>query len=338
MKTKVYFTVDTESSMGGAWANPRLRPVPAKRRIYCDQDGESLGIGWICRELNQRGQRATFFAEVFGSMVHGEDETREWIQYLLGHGQDVQLHAHLNFYFYALQSQGQDVNGQRTDNLADLEGHRRLELLREGCRLFRSAAGYDPTVFRAGSWRCHKEMLRDLAAVGIVLDASFNRTEQGRGSFDRDTVAINKLQNLDGIWEFPITVAHQTLPDRAVPEGLRPFDPTSMSAWEMRKVLNDAHAAGMQHVSAVFHSFSGVKASDVQYLKIRPDHVVRGRFQGLLDFIARNDDRFEMATMGELASTLGKDGDVHFDRTSVSELGFVRPLARKIVQVFNRLI
>lgn len=338
MKTKVYFTVDTESSMGGAWANPNLRPVPAKRRIYCDLDGESLGIGWICRELNRRGQRATFFAEVFGSMVHGEAETREWVQYLLDQGQDVQLHTHLNFYFYALQSQGREVGGQRTDNLADIQGPARLELLKQGCALFRSAAGYDPTAFRAGSWRCHADLLTDLASVGIVLDASFNRTEQGRGSFDRENVTVNKLQKLGSMWEFPITVARQTMPDRAIPDGLRPFDPTSMSGWEMRKVLNDAHDAGMQHISAVFHSFSGVKASDVQYLNFRPDHVVRSRFQGLLDFVAMNDDRFEMATMGDLAASLARVTDASFDQVVVPELGFLHPLARKTVQALNRVL
>jgi hypothetical protein len=34
MKPGVYITVDFECSMGGAWANPALRPAPRQERQY----------------------------------------------------------------------------------------------------------------------------------------------------------------------------------------------------------------------------------------------------------------------------------------------------------------
>src|SRR5262249_9947453 len=108
MRTNVYLTVDTEHSMGGAWDNAALRPVPAERHIYCHIGGKDNGIGWICDELERHKFRATFFAEVFCSLVFGVDATRSWCQYLLQHGQDVQLHTHLNYYYYA-KKQGSPV-------------------------------------------------------------------------------------------------------------------------------------------------------------------------------------------------------------------------------------
>jgi hypothetical protein len=335
MKTNVYLTVDTENSMGGAWNDSRLRPVPADRRIFCQINGESYGIGWMCRELNARKLKATFFCEVFGSLVFGEDETRRWFQYLLDQQQDVQMHTHLNYYYYSRRSSAPDEMARRTDNLADLEPPLRGELVDRACDFFRRAAGYDATAYRAGNWRCSRALLQDLGKRGIVVDASFNRTLQNSGSFKNESIAVNTLQCIDGVWELPITVARQSLPDPALADGVRPFDVVSMSRWEMKKVLEDAHASRSTHVSAVLHSFSGVKAKDLQYQHLRPDQIVRRRFTALLDYLAANQDRFRVSTVGELA--LEARSASSSQAGWIPSLGFFHPLARKLVQAVNSL-
>jgi hypothetical protein len=322
--------------MGGAWSDPCLRPVPADRRIFCQINGESYGIGWLCRELNARKLKATFFSEVFGSLVFGEDETRRWFQYLLDQGQDVQLHTHLNFYYYSRRAGAPGELQRTTDDLADLEPLLRGELLDHACELFRRAAGYDATAYRAGNWRGNRALLRDLGIRGIVVDASFNRTLQGRGSFDNEPiVVVNALQLIDGVWELPITVARQNLPDPALRDGLRPFDPASLSCWELRKVLDDAHAARTPHVSAVFHCFSGVKAKDLQYRQLKPNHIVRKRFEFLLEYLATNQDRFSVSSIGQLANEMRSAPASMALHASIPSLGFFRPLARKVVQAAN---
>ena len=338
MTTNVYLTIDTENSMGGAWDDPRLRPVPAERRIFCRIRGESYGIGWMCRELNARKLKATFFSEVFGSLVFGEDEARRWFQYLLDQGQDVQLHTHLTFHGY---SQWTETGGNvcdKTDDLADLEAPLRRQLVERACDLFFRAAGYAPTAYRAGNWRGSRALLKDLRASGVTVDASFNRCLQGRGSFDHEPLVPNTLQSLDDMWELPLTVARQSLPALAPSGGFRPFDPVSMSCWEIRKLLDDAHASHMAHVSAVFHSFSAVKPKDVQYTRLKPDHIVRKRFEFLLDYLAANPDRFRVSTVGQLAAEVSA-GDVAQPRglPVVPNLGFFHPLARKVVQAANSL-
>ncbi len=95
-KTRVFLTIDTESSMGGAWQNPALRPLPAERRISCRIRGRDHGIGWQCAQLRERGLKATFFCEVLSSLVLGEGDSRSYLEYLLEQGQDVQLHVHPN--------------------------------------------------------------------------------------------------------------------------------------------------------------------------------------------------------------------------------------------------
>lgn len=64
MKTNVYITVDTETTVGGAWASEQLRPLPADRRIFCRIRDRDRGIGCLCSELGRRGMKATLFCEV----------------------------------------------------------------------------------------------------------------------------------------------------------------------------------------------------------------------------------------------------------------------------------
>lgn len=337
MKTKVYFTVDTENSMGGAWSDSALRPVPSDRRIHCRIDGVDHGIGWICQELVKRNFKATFFAEVFASQVFGEEDSRRWMGYLKDQGQDVQLHTHLNFYYYAQQmAQGTPVT-RRTDDLARLEEADRRRTLAQACDIFQRLVGEAPRVFRAGNWACNRALLADLRQQGIFLDSSCNHVVKGKGSFDDTDLQINTLQKVDGTFELPVTLAQQSLPEPRLREGLRPLDPTSMSSWELRAALEQAQQAGMEHVVLVFHCFSFVKSRDAQYRHLKADTVVMNRFTDLLDHLVAHGDRFEVSTLGALAQALASDGSSSQGTACVPQLGFFRPLARKLVQIANRL-
>jgi len=44
MKPGVYITVDVECSMGGAWQNPDLRPVPPSRAVWGRYGHRELGL------------------------------------------------------------------------------------------------------------------------------------------------------------------------------------------------------------------------------------------------------------------------------------------------------
>jgi hypothetical protein len=337
MKTKVYFTVDTENSMGGAWADAKLRPVPSDRRIHCRIDGVDHGIGWICQELGKRKFKATFFSEVFASQVFGEADSQRWMGYLKDQGQDVQLHTHLNFHYYAQQlAQGTPV-ARRTDDLARLDELARRRTLAEACDIFERLVGERARVYRAGNWACTRELLADLREQGIVLDSSCNHVVKGKGSFDHTELQINALQVVDAIHELPVTLAQQSLPEPRLRDGLRPLDPTSMSSGELRSALEQAQEAGMEHVVLVFHCFSFVKSRDAQYRDLRPDKVVMNRFSALLDHLAAHGDRFEVATMGDLANALEAGNTRGGQPAFVPQLGFARPLARKLVQIANRL-
>jgi hypothetical protein len=340
LKTQVYITVDVESSMGGAWSDPALRPVPSSRRIFCDIQGESHGIGFLTRELGSRGMRGTFFSEVFAAKVFGDQDTSRWFDHLLHSGQDVQLHTHLNFHHYARYLATGEKPLKRPDSLARVDSPQLMrELCEEAIDLFQRFAGSRPLVYRGGSWICSRELTTEFSRLGIQLDSSFNPSMEGAGSFTGESLQPNLLQRLGDIWELPVSVARQRLPEASLQGDLRPLDPTSMSVAELKTALDFAHAGRSAHVCVVLHSFSAVKAADYQYTRLRPDHVVQRRFCGLLDYLHQNSDRFEVSTLGELAASLEQHNRSPAPSEAViPDLGLIKPLMRKIVQGVNRLI
>jgi len=207
-------------------------------------------------------------------------------------------------------------------------------LLGEACEIFERLTGRRPSAYRAGGYDANSRTLAILAKMGFVLDSSFNPCYQGHGSFDGETLASNVAQKVGGLWEIPVTVAIENLPDPRKSNRFMPFEISALSLAEMRCMLDDLHSSGAAHVVIVFHSFSAVKAADDQYSEIRPDRIVRRRFSRLLDYLAGQTNRFVVSTFDELSQDLDqlKPGS----SPGIPELGYVRPFCRKVVQAVNR--
>ena len=70
-RLRVYFTVDTETSMGGAWRNAEYAPLPTESTIFGKVGSEFYGIPLIMEILERYEFAATFFVEVFCAHVLG---------------------------------------------------------------------------------------------------------------------------------------------------------------------------------------------------------------------------------------------------------------------------
>lgn len=339
MRTKLYLTVDVEASMGGAWGDPRLRPVGAERRVFCRTGGKDYGIGWQCRQLRERDLKATFFCEVLSSLVLGEDDTRSYLEFLLEEEQDVQLHVHPNFYFYA-EKVWADVNKTdyaapaQPDNLAAMATEDQAKILGVSVDIFKYLTGKEPIAFRAGGYMADERTLSILARLGLRIDSSWNPVFHRRGSFPAERLPANRPFLLNGVLELPVTVVQDPLPLPGKGSGLRPLEVCALSSAEMQTALNQLHENGVSHVVIVHHSFACVKAKDIQYRQIRPDRMVMRRFTSLLDFLAENSSRFEVTAMGTLTDPL----EYALARQEfVPKLGYLPPLWRTVQQTVNRL-
>jgi hypothetical protein len=338
-KSRVVLTIDTESSMGGAWQHPSLQPVPAERRVFCRIRGRDYGIGWQCEQLRTRGLRATFFCEVLSSLVLGEEDTRSYLEFLVEQGQDVQLHVHPNFYHYAeklwAEANRHDyVPPAKPDTLSSFPTEKQAEILGLAAEIFRYLAGRQPVAFRAGSYQADERTLSILAQMGFRIDSSYNPVYRGAGSFTNEALPANRPVLLNGILEVPVTVVRQQLPLPGKPGGLIPLEICALSAAEMRAALDQLHTSGARHVVIVHHSFACVKARDVQYREMKPDRVVMGRFTSLLDYLAENSDRFEVTTMDALAR---HEDEALPGQAVVPTLGYLPQMLRTVQQAVNRL-
>jgi len=335
MKTAVHITIDTESAMAGAWEEPTRGPLPASRHVFCQDDSGAYGIPLIMRELDRYGFRATFFCEMLATRVLGEADTRSVVEALLTAGQDVQLHLHPVYWYYRrfLDSGAVDRDHYRaaaSDQLCAHSPERQLAMLEEASELFQMCTGRVPVAFRAGNFAASRATLRALGKLGFVIDSSYNPAQLDDPSLAEDPPEPNAVQSIEGVWELPVTVARTRIREG---NGYKPFDPVALCAWEMERVLDTANAAGMPHVTLLFHSFSFVKPWDMTYSRFRLNRIVLRRLRALLRFLAANRDRFQVQTFGELAAA-----PIQASPTAVvPDLGFWRPAARKAVQVVNTL-
>jgi len=334
---RVYITVDTESSIAGAWEHPDRRPLEAVRHVFCRIDGEDFGIPLLTKLTSRYGLRATYFVETLATQCLGEADTKSIFDFLKQQKQDVQLHCHPVFRLYA-EHQKARRNGKEQpsprpfDLIGHLDAEIQMDLLREAIGHFESFAGYRPTAFRAGCFAGSRSMLRCLRDLGIFVDSSFNPCYHPRISFPGDHLAPNLVQNIEGVWEIPVTVARTKLP-----EGFNEFkfaDCSSLSFPEIRMMLDTAVAAGQEHFVIVFHSFSAVKAKDDTYAKMRPNKVVIRRLESMFRYLAENGDRFQVDTMGSIAKQV-ETLNAQSPEPVIATLGIATAIARKAVQLFN---
>jgi hypothetical protein len=331
----VYFTVDTESSIGGAWQHPERRPVKADRHIFCRINGRDHGIGLITDILGQQGFRATYFVETLMTLVNGEEDTRAVFDYLLEHNQDVQLHIHPVYRFYAevLKAQIADephsMPEATTDFIGAYEEQRQMELLDQALVLFRRFACRSPIAFRAGCFAASRETLRCLRKLGMLLDSSFNPCYPA-WSFAGQELESNRVCNIEGIWEIPVTVSRTPLPEG---NGLKHADPCALSLGELRTMLEAGVASGQRHFVIVFHSFSAVKPRDCTYNEMRPDRIVIRRLEKLTEYLRKHSDLYRVCTFGELAEEIASVVDTP---GSMATLKVLPAALRKSVQGLNR--
>jgi hypothetical protein len=331
----VYFTVDTESSMGGAWRHAERRPLSADRHVFCRIDGRDYGIGLITDALARFGFRATHFVEMLATLVNGEPDTQAVFDYLLSRNQDVQLHIHPTYRFYAnlLQARARGQQYQppaSNDWMTSFPEARQMELLEEASGLFERFAGKRPIAFRAGCFAANRTTLRCLRKLNIVLDTSFNPCFPAC-SFPGGDLPPNRVSMVENVWEIPVSVARTPIPESAA--GFKIADPCSLSIRELRTMLEIGASRGQSHFVIVFHSFAAVKPRDETYARMRPDWIVIRRLEKLAAYIASRTDLYRVSTFQDLSRELPLTEDKPL---VVAELGFVGAGLRKTIQGMNR--
>jgi hypothetical protein len=328
----VYITVDTECSLGGAWENPRRKPVGPDRAVLGRIGSRFYGVPLIMDILEEHGLRGTFFTEVLVRDLLADSELAEAYAPIRRRGHDAQLHLHPVFYYYHHVMQGhlrREDLPPRMDLIGSLPIETQTELLKKGCSIFREIFGLLPIAFRAGCYGASMSTLEALASVGIPYDSSFNAAYLDDSCLMDPREPTNIPWRSGSVWEIPVTTFETGAGSL---RGLKPLEVSAVSLWELCEVLEQAERLGQGTAIVMLHSFAFLKRADAQFLKMRPDRLVIRRFRKFCDFLKRNEDRFRVTTFSEITNPAQNPSKIALPR-----LGVVIPAVRKCIQAANRI-
>lgn len=299
MQPSVYITFDVECSMGGAWGNPKLKPVPPERAIWGEYGGQKLGLPLIVSILEQNGLRGTFFVDAF-TVEQGFPGAMEPVcEFLLNSGQDVQLHVHPNKKHFAMKMRGEAH--PKTDYIADLDSGAQLALLQEGSDRILAWSGRRPIAFRAGNMGASEETLRQLSEAEIPIDSSYTFPYAGGQCRFRNADLYNGSRWYGKTLELALSGFRQ--PAYPGLQAAKPLDLVGISFQECRDAMKLICKGGADAV-LILHSFSLFKWRNSQYDGGRLNSIVARRFRNTCRWLAENAAEFPCRTFSDVASAL----------------------------------
>jgi peptidoglycan/xylan/chitin deacetylase (PgdA/CDA1 family) len=329
MKPGVFITVDVECSMGGAFGNAALRPVPPSRGMMGEYGNRRLGVPLITEILGGSGLKGTFFVETFAEEQGYPGQTQPVCEHLLDRGQDVQLHIHPAYQQYDAFRRGLLRDPQ--DSLADLPRERQLDLLREGAERIRRWTGKTPVAFRAGNMAASVETLGLLPAVGIGIDSSYTFPYAGGPCRFSPEDPYNGSRRYGGMLE--LALSGFVLPWILGEHRAKPLDLMGVSFEECREAIRLICGAGADAV-LILHSFSLLKVRNLQYDGGRLNRIVARRFSNLCGWLAGHSEEFPARTFSQLAQAIA-DNTYQPRAVPPPRLSRARAMLRKGVQVYN---
>ena len=331
MNRGVFLTFDVECSMGGAWRNTGLRPVPPARAMWGQYGSKQFGLPLIVEILEQYGLAATFFVEAFTDDQGFAGETERVCHYLLEHGQDVQLHIHPCHEQYGRVCRGQELVRPPNDQMAELPPAEQLALLQEGAQRMQRWTGHPVDAFRAGNGGASEETLRQVQAAGILIDSSYAFPfAGGQCCFSTDN-PFNGSKWYSGVLELALSgFDGLRLPGRRAGKVL---DLVGISFEECRDATERIVGAGADAV-VILHSFSLLKKRDIQYNGGRPNGIVTRRFRRFCEWLAGCPER-PVLTCSQLARAI-REGTYEAAHVPPCRMPHPRSIVRKAAQVWNR--
>jgi len=331
MKPGVFITVDVECSMGGAFEDPARRPVPPARAIMGDYGGRQMGIPLITDILSASRLPATFFLEPFIEEQGYPGEAEPIAKYLAARGQDVQLHIHPCYSFYALHRRG--LPYPRTDNFADLPAEEAERLIREGARRIAAWTGRPTAAFRAGNMAASEATLDAVAAAGIPIDSSYTFAFAGGQCRFSPAAPYNGSRRYGRVLELALSGLRR--PPLPGVHRAKPLDLAGISFEECRTAIRRIAAAGAD-ACLILHSFSLFKVRNLAYDGGRPNRIIERRLRRLCEWLARNADEYPVRTFAELAEAVAAGTYEPRAAPPPTVIG-PRTAVRKAVQLYNRL-
>lgn len=294
--TEVCITVDTEFSIGGAFADPeRYRPL-AREPVDCPVAGRAEGLGFLLAALREFRVPATFFIEVLQCFYFGQRPMGQIVERIAEAGHDLQLHLHPCWFGF------RNENWRYSPGEDDFCGTRSPGELRAmiefGLAQFSRWQLSPPTALRAGSFSCGRVVHDAMAECGMALGSNIALAAYHPSDPEFHLPSGSKMFP-GGVLEVPAFT--YSAPGLSLGSGLRTMAITSTSWREMEALLWLAREAAISPIVVVTHPFEFVKRSDFRFRELRRNNVNQQRLERLLEFLHQHQDDF-------LATTFARSG------------------------------
>ncbi len=287
--TEVCITIDTEFSIGGAFADPkRYRPL-SNELVECAIDGRAEGLGFILDTLREHGVSATFFVEALQCFYFGDRPMGRIAQRIVEAGHDVQLHLHPGWYGFRRRDwrtrppESDQCTARSLDELQEMIGF--------GAAMFSRWGLPAPKALRTGSFYCNRTVHQAMLRSGLTLGS--NICHAVCRSADPEFHVLSGTRVIDGVLEIP-ALTYAT-PHPAGPRW-RALAITATSWAETQTLLLQARQADISPIAVLTHPFEFVKRADFRFRELRRNQVNRQRFEQLVEFLGRQNGAFSPTT------------------------------------------
>lgn len=331
MKTQVLITIDTEFSVGGAFADPERNQPVGPRAVFCEAGGRSHGLGFLLETFAEFGTKATFFVEALNTHFFGDEPMGGIARRIRDTGQDVQLHLHPCWTYFERPDWRSRL---QTDPPSDHMHSRSVETLtgwmQQGIAAFERWGIGRPVAMRTGSMMADLNVYRAMEAVGLPVASNIGLAVYRPA--DPSLHLYSGLHRIGGVTEAPVlTYADLVLGERT---HLKSLTVTGTSWGEARALLDSAHEEGVGTVVLLTHPFEFVKYTSPGFGDIRPNAINQERLRRLCRHLADNADRFETIPMSGLRTAGTANAP---DRNALLRVPVHRTLGRILENRVNSL-
>jgi peptidoglycan/xylan/chitin deacetylase (PgdA/CDA1 family) len=299
VKTKVIISIDTEFSIGGAFDDPANNMPVGAQTVLCEVAGRSHGLGYLLDTFATFGTKATFFVEAFNSYYFGDRPMRDLAMRIMDAGHDVQLHLHPCWTYFRNPDWTERLQSDPpTDHMDGRSVAQLTAWLADGVAIFERWGIGRPGALRTGSMIVDRSVYQAMERVGIRYSSNV-----ALGLYrpaDAGLHFYSGIHRVEGVTEICVlTYIDAAIGRRA---HYRALTITGASWQETRTLLLRAREADVESVVILTHPFEYVKYDRQDFSGLVPNRINQRRLALLCEFLRDHDDRYEVATLGDLAS------------------------------------
>lgn len=298
MRTEICITIDTEFSIGGAFADPARRRPIGEDNVTCPAEGRENGLGFLLDTFRHHGIAATFFVETLQSAFFGDAPMGRMVERILQAGQDVQLHLHPCWRSFHDPGWREAIRSAPPDDGCDGRTDAEMQdILREGLASLERIGVPRPLALRTGNLRADRATYRAMEACGLPLASNL-----GIALFRPADPALQLAggrHRIGQVLEVPVLTYTQ------LAVGSRRFarllTTTATSSAETEALLWQARQEGVPTVVLLTHPFEFIKGDRLDPARQRTNRINQRRMERLCAFIAGHEAEFAAVSFGQAA-------------------------------------